>query len=205
MQIVLADIEAFIQLTIALNFAFAAFDSLRSPVQARMRRFAREELTRCVALSTELSDLHYVSTYGWPLELSEAFCGRSSDYSKVKVHEHNLRGYDTAFEESNEDWSFSVGRFAILVGLAGFVILFAMPLLQGQTISLAVYILLTLFLLSPTALLIFYNISIGQLMRDSVKDVEKVRVEITEIENRLRTQYRPTLRSAKQKKLVPED
>lgn len=202
MQIDLANTEALVQLTIALNFAFAAFESLRSPVQARMRRLASGAHQWCVSLSAELHDLHYISTLGWPEELSKPFRSRSSDYSKISVHEHNLRGYQTAFEQSNEDWSFSVGRFAILVGGVGLVILFAIPLLNGLLMPIPAYLFLCAFLLSPTALLIFYNLSIGRMMHDEVKKIEAIRQEVFEIEGRLKSEYQPTLERAKAMKLI---
>lgn len=204
MQVNLSNTEALVQLTIALNFAFAAFDSLRSPVQSRMRRVASGAHEWCVLLSTELRDLHYVSTLGWPEELSEAFRGRSSDLSKIIVHELNLRNYQNAFENGNEDWSFWVGRFAIVVGIVGLAILVAIPILDGLLLPWPLYSILTAFLLCPTTLLIFYNLSIGRLMRDEVKNIEAIRLEVSEIEGRLKSEYRPTLRRANEMKLITE-
>jgi len=203
-QVELSNTEGIVQLTIALNFAFAAFDSLRSPVQSRMQRLASRTYNWCVSLSTELRYLHYVSTLDWPEELSEAFRGRSSDYSKIIVHTANLGNYENAFEQSNEDWSFSVGRFAIFVGTVGLAVLFAIPVLDDLLLPLPLYSILIAFLLCSTLLLIFYNLSISQMMRDEVKKIETVRQEVFEIEGRLKSEYRPNLRRSKEIKLISE-
>ena len=197
MSITVSDTQSLVQLSVALNFAFAAFESLRAPVESKMRRLADDGLRRSEALTTELGTMHYMSTLGWPVEIAEQFRSRSSDYSKASLHAHNLRGYDTAYQDSNDGWSFWIGRFAVFVGVVGLALLFASPFEQPAVISEKLYLAISLFLYLPSIILVFYNLAIGGMMREEISRISEMRKEIEEIEQRLKDQYRPVVIRAK--------
>lgn len=198
MEVSIPDVQSLIQLSIALNFAFTAFEAIKYPIQSKMRRLADESLRRSRVVETELGAMHKIVTLGWPVDLADQFRGRSSDYSKALVHSANLHGYDTAYDDNNEDFSSWIGRFAILIGLIGILLLFATPMLKTVMISYSAYLFFSCFLFLPAVLFIFYNWSISRLMRKDVLYIREIECEIDQIESRLREKYRPVVKRAKE-------
>lgn len=196
MSVSLSAAEAFIQLSVALNFAIGAFDNLRAPVQSKMKRRAERAHDVASNLTNELRDYHYMSTLGWPRELAEKFRGRTSDYSKVSVHQANLLKYEASFHENIENWSIGVGIFAKVVGAVGLTVLLLIPLNNNFLLSDFLYGLMTIILLSPCFFAILYNLSISGIMRSSLVKIAEMKSDLSEIEQRLEKTYRPAVKEA---------
>lgn len=197
MNVIVSAAEAFIQLSVALNFSIGAFDNLRAPVQSKMKRRTLRAFDLASHLASELKDYHYMSTLGWPPELSEKFRGITSDYSKASVHQANLRSYEaSSLDENIENWSIGIGVFAIIVGVIGLVVLLLIPLNNGYELPVSLYCLMVTFLLSPCFFAIFFNVSINSILRSSLADITKMKIELKEIKLRLERTYQPVAQEA---------